>query len=215
MNIILLGAPGAGKGTHSEMLVKDLGLRHISTGDLLREEVKKASPVGLEAKGYMDKGALVPDAVVMKLLAEAISGTGKSGGFLLDGFPRNESQAEMLEKELSSAGISIDRVLYLNVSEAVVIKRLTGRRICKNCAAVYHVVNMPSRKEGICDKCGGTLYQRPDDTSGTVLRRLDVYRKETEGLINYYKAKRILKEVNADLSRDDTYALIRESLGGK
>lgn len=215
MNIILLGAPGAGKGTHSEMLVRDFGLKHISTGDLLRAELKKASPVGLEAKSYMDKGSLVPDAVVMKLLVGAIAGIKHGNGFLLDGFPRNESQAGMLQEELASRNMNIDKVLYLNVSKDVVIKRLTGRRICKSCGAVYHVLNMPPEREGVCDKCGGDLYQRPDDTEETVLRRLEVYRKETEGLINYYKARKILAEVNADLSRDDTYGLILQKLGKK
>jgi adenylate kinase len=197
------------------MLTVDFGIKHISTGDLLREELKKASPAGLEAKSYMDKGSLVPDAVVMKLLVGAVEGIKNERGFLLDGFPRNESQAGMLDKELVSRNMSIDKVIYLNVSKDVVIKRLTGRRICKSCGAVYHVVNMHPKKEGICDKCGGILYQRSDDTEQTVLRRLEVYRKETEGLINYYKARKILAEVNADLSRDDTYALILQRLGKK
>lgn len=215
MNIILLGAPGAGKGTHSEMLIRDFGLKHISTGDLLREELKKSSPAGLEAKSYMDKGSLVPDAVVMKLLVGAVEGIKNEQGFLLDGFPRNESQAGMLQKELVPRNMTIDKVIYLNVSKDVVIKRLTGRRICKSCGAVYHVINMSPKKEGICDKCGGILYQRSDDTEQTVLHRLEVYRKETEGLINYYKARKILAEVNADLSRDDTYSLILQRLGEK
>lgn len=208
MNVILLGAPGAGKGTQAETLVKDFNLKHISTGDILREEVKKGSSVGLEAKKYMDKGMLVPDEVVIKLVAGAISGFSSDQGFLLDGFPRNENQAKMLEEKLSLVNQGIDRVIYLKVSKEVVISRLSGRRICKDCGAVYHVKNIPPKKEGICDKCNGVLYQREDDSEKTVLNRLDVYKKETGGLINYYKDKNLLSEVDGDLAQEETYALM-------
>ncbi len=210
MNIVLLGAPGAGKGTQAETLVKDFNLKHISTGDILREEVKKGSPAGLEAKGYMDKGLLVSDEVVIKLVAGAISGfSSKQGqGFLLDGFPRNENQAKMLEEKLSLVNQRIDRVIFLKVSREVVISRLSGRRVCKDCGDVYHLKNIPSEKEGVCDKCAGALFQREDDSEKTVLNRLEVYKKETGGLINYYKDKNLLSEVDGDLAREETYALM-------
>ncbi|MEA3346565.1 MAG: adenylate kinase [Candidatus Auribacterota bacterium] len=208
MNVILLGAPGAGKGTQAKTLVRDFNLEHISTGDILREEVKKGSPVGLEAKKYMDKGMLVPDEVVIKLVAGTISGFSSNQGFLLDGFPRNENQAKMLEEKLSLVSQSIDRVIYLKVSKEVVISRLSGRRICKDCGAVYHVKNIPPQKEGICDKCNGVLYQREDDSEKTVLNRLEVYKKETGGLINYYKDKNLLSEVDGDLAQEETYGLM-------
>ena len=208
MNIILLGAPGAGKGTQAKTLVRDFNLKHISTGDILREEVKKGSPAGLEAKKYMEKGMLVPDEFVIQLVAGAISGFSSNQGFLLDGFPRNENQAETLEEKLSLVNRSIDRVIYLKVSMEVVISRLSGRRICKDCGAVYHLKNIPPQKEGICDKCSGVLYQREDDSEKTVLNRLEVYKKETGGLINYYKDKNLLLEVNGDLEQGKTYALI-------
>ena len=212
MNIILLGAPGAGKGTQAKTLVKDFNLKHISTGDILREEVKKGSPVGLEAKEYMDKGLLVPDEVVIKLVAGAISGFGSRQGFLLDGFPRNENQAKMLEEKLCLVNRSINRVIYLKVSKEVVISRLSGRRICKDCGAVYHLKNIPPKKEGICDKCSGVLYQREDDSEKTVLNRLEVYKKETGGLINYYKDKNLLSEVDGDLAQEGTYALMLKEI---
>lgn len=198
MQLIFLGPPGAGKGTQAEVLSKDLGILHISTGDMLRAAVKANSPVGLRAKAFMDKGELVPDEVVIELVLERISKEDAKKGFILDGFPRTKVQATKLDAALSKIK-PIDLVIYFETSEATVISRLSGRRLCKNCGANYHAINIPPKKENICDKCSSELYQRTDDLPETVKNRLVVYNRQTKDLIDYYKEKKNLRTVSGDL----------------
>jgi adenylate kinase len=219
MKIILLGAPGAGKGTQAGILVREYSLVHISTGDMLRAAIKEGTETGLEAKQYMDKGELVPDKVVTQLVIDRMEKPDASGGIILDGFPRTTPQAGSLDSALEDKDQSIDVVLYLRVSEDVVIQRLTGRRICPQCGGNYHVTNMPPKKEGICDNCGESLIQREDDTLETVRNRLKVYQQSTRDLIEYYREKGLLREVDGDLPAEklfkDIDALFRkEGLAG-
>ncbi|MFC1577090.1 adenylate kinase [Candidatus Omnitrophota bacterium] len=207
MRIVLLGPPGAGKGTQAETLSKKYKVSHVSTGDMLREAVASNSPIGIEAKGYMDKGELVPDDVVTKIVASRLSGDGLREGFILDGFPRTENQAKSLDEELNKQGIRIEMALYFRTSEEVSIFRLTGRRVCRVCGANFHIKNIPPKSENVCDYCGGKLIQREDDKKGTILKRLEVYKRQTRPLIDHYKAKGVLKEVNGDLE-------IKEALKG-
>ncbi len=196
MIIILLGPPGAGKGTQAKVLVDRLKIPHISTGDLLRQNVKNNTPFGVEAKGYMEKGELVPDSLVNDMLMSRIKADDTKNGLILDGYPRNIAQAQILEGKLDkSDGIY---VVYLQTSEPVVIQRLSGRRVCTKCGANFHVKNMPPKKEGICDLCGGALYQRPDDCESTIKRRLDVYLKETASVVDYYDKSGMLYRISAD-----------------
>ncbi|MCM8780274.1 MAG: adenylate kinase [Candidatus Omnitrophica bacterium] len=203
MRIILLGPPGAGKGTQAKTLSKELALPHISTGDILRQEVKNNTPLGLEARAYMDKGALVPDSLVISMLKARIAAADAKEGFILDGFPRNLSQAKALDEMLAKENMAIDRVFYLDASEAVIIQRLSGRRICAKCGAIFHIQNMPPKIAGICDKCKGELYQRSDDREETIRHRLEVYLQETASLIDYYKKQKRLSSVNADRQAED------------
>ena len=203
MKLILLGPPGAGKGTQSVELCKRYGVPHISTGDILRQSVKAGLPLGLKAKSYMDKGELVPDEVVIGIVAERLKDKDTEKGFILDGFPRTVKQAIGLDEALKNIRSGIDMVIYFQTSSKVAIERLTGRRVCKNCGFNYHIKNMPPKKEGICDKCGGALYQRPDDNEATVLNRLKVYEDQTKPLVDYYSAKGILKKVSGDLGVND------------
>ncbi len=194
MNLIFLGPPGVGKGTVAKLLLKDLAIPQISTGDLLREAVKENSPLGKEAKSYMDSGKLVPDNLVIDLIKKRISNEDCKKGFILDGFPRTIPQAESLEIN----NIKIDKVLNFIASKKTIIERLSGRRICKNCNAIYHIKNIPPKKEGVCDKCGGKLIQRDDDKPEAIERRLEVYKKQTEPLIEYYKKKGILVDIDTE-----------------
>jgi adenylate kinase len=194
--VILLGPPGAGKGTQAKVLIEKLKIPHISTGDILRQNVKQNSPFGIQAKGYMEKGELVPDALVNDMLLARIKGPDTKKGFILDGYPRNIAQAQILEGKLdSSDGVY---VVYLETSEPVVIQRLSGRRVCSKCGANFHLKNMPPKKEGICNICGGALFQRPDDCEETIKRRLDVYLKETASVVDYYDKKEMLYRISAD-----------------
>jgi len=206
MKLILLGPPGAGKGTLAEMLEERKGLSHISTGDLLRKEVKENTSLGKEAKRFMDKGLLVPDTLVVDVLKKNLN---LGRGFVLDGFPRNINQAEMLEEN----GIDIDLAINLRVRDSTVISRLSGRRICSKCGKIYHLVNMPPQKRGICDICGGVLFQREDDKEDVIRRRLEVYRKENEGVIGYYADRLKLKEVDANAEAEETYKRLIEVIG--
>jgi len=199
MKLVLLGPPGAGKGTQSVILAKQYGVPHISTGDILRESVKKGASLGLKAKSYMDKGELVPDDVVIGIVAERLKLPDCKSGFILDGFPRTLKQAEGLDEALKNIASDIDLVLYFETSERVAITRLTGRRVCRKCGFNYHVKNIPPKSEGVCDKCGGELFQRPDDTEKTVRNRLVVYEQQTKPLIAYYEKKGVLKKVSGDL----------------
>ncbi|MDD5437158.1 MAG: adenylate kinase [Candidatus Omnitrophica bacterium] len=210
MKLILLGPPGAGKGTQSVELSKRYGLPHISTGDILRESVKAGAPLGVKAKTYMDKGELVPDEVVIGIVAERLKGSDTKKGFILDGFPRTVKQAAGLDKALKSILSGIDIVIYFQTSNKVAIERLTGRRVCKKCGFNYHVKNMPPKKDGVCDRCGASLYQRPDDNEATVLNRLKVYEEQTKPLVEYYAKQGILKTVSGDLGVADLFRVLSQ-----
>lgn len=192
MNIIMLGAPGAGKGTMSKKLVDKYNIPQISTGDLLRESVKNQTELGIKAKEYMDAGDLVPDELVLGLLKERIARDDCKEGFILDGFPRTIPQAEALDAN----EVKIDNVINLKVTEDIILDRMTGRRTCKACGAIYHVTNIPPKVEGVCDKCDGELFQRADDKEETVLERLKVYGEKTAPLIDFYSSKEILSDVD-------------------
>ncbi len=196
MNLILLGPPGAGKGTQAKMLVETYGIPQISTGDMLREAVKNQTQLGLEAKKYMDAGQLVPDEVVIGLVKERLGRDDCAQGFMLDGFPRTVPQAEALDKVLAEMDKAIDHVISIEVPNEELLKRLTGRRTCRNCGQGYHVVFDPPKKDGVCDKCGGELYQRDDDNEATVANRLKVYEESTKPLIDYYQAKGLLRPID-------------------
>ena len=209
MKIILLGAPGAGKGTQAEIISRKLGIPTISTGNILRAAVKNGTPVGLEAKHFMDAGKLVPDEVIIGIIEERLAEPDCQKGFILDGVPRTIAQAEALERH----GIRFDAVLSLEISDEVITARLTGRRTCHACGAPYHVTAAPSRQEGVCDKCGGKLEQRKDDQPDTVKHRLEVYHSETEPLKDYYQAHGVLKSVPDLGGIEETNAEIMELLG--
>jgi len=198
MKIVLLGAPGAGKGTHAKRLSQELQIPHISTGDLLRSNVAAKSALGMEAKEYMNKGLLVPDALVTKMLTERFKQSDVKTGFLLDGYPRTMNQAKTLDEILSGLKMSIDYALNLDVSDQVVVQRLSGRLVCRKCGANFHRVNMPPKQAGKCDACGGELYQRDDDKEETIKNRLAVYKKEVSALLEYYQAQKKLRIVSAD-----------------
>ena len=191
MKIILLGAPGAGKGTQAEIISKKLGIPTISTGNILRAAVKAGTPIGLEAKSYMDAGKLVPDEVIIGIIQERLAESDCANGFILDGVPRTIAQAEALDAH----GIHFDAVLSLEIADSVIEARMTGRRTCHTCGATYHIVAAPPKQEGICDKCGGELEQRKDDQPETVKHRLEVYHNETEPRKDYYQAHGVLMSV--------------------
>ncbi|OGX40418.1 MAG: adenylate kinase [Omnitrophica WOR_2 bacterium RIFCSPLOWO2_01_FULL_41_12] len=198
MRIILLGPPGAGKGTQAISLAEEFNLPHISTGDLLRQNVKKSTQLGLRAQDFMNKGLLVPDELVTDMLAQRFKDPDIKNGFILDGFPRNIHQAKTLDNILKEANTGIDAVIYLDTSEKVIIQRLSGRLVCKNCGQNFHKTNMPPKADNLCDKCGGQLYQRQDDKEATIMARLEVYRKEVSTLIEYYEEKQKLYRILAD-----------------
>lgn len=216
MNVILLGPPGAGKGTQAEGIVKKFGLVHISTGDMLRAAVKAGTEMGLKAQEYMTAGALVPDEVVIGIVRDRIAEPDVTEkGFLLDGFPRTVVQAEELDKVLSSLSRGIDAVINIVVPDEELLNRLTGRRICKSCQKPYHVMFKPPKTEGVCDDCGGELYQRADDTVETVKNRLDVYHNQTAPLIDYYKNQSILVDIEGTKTVDEVFADIENALKAK
>jgi adenylate kinase len=196
--IIFLGAPGAGKGTQAAELARELGLVHIATGDLFRQALERGTELGLKAKSYMEKGVLVPNQVTISMVGERLSESDCAGGAILDGFPRNLEQAEALDKALSQEGKAIDRVIYIKVSREELLNRLSGRWICHRCQAPCHATDSPPRVWGICDKCGGELYQRPDDNEVSVKKRLEVYSAETALLIDYYKQGGKLLEIDGE-----------------
>jgi len=198
VNLLIMGPPGAGKGTQAETLVKELGITHISTGDMFRSAIKEGTEMGIKAKEYMDKGELVPDYVVVGMVKERLSRPESTGGFLLDGFPRNVVQAEALDETLKTIGIKLDSVINIVVPRDKLVNRLTGRRICRSCGSSYHVQFKKPRVEGICDNCGGELYQRSDDNDTAVNNRLYVYEASTRSLIDYYAKRGLLRNINGD-----------------
>jgi len=202
LRIILLGPPGAGKGTQAKVLCKQLNLAHISTGDLLRQNVSNATPLGKQAKTYMEKGLLVPDDLVTQMVVDKITSPEVKNRFLLDGYPRNLKQAETLDSILKSKAMDIDSVIDLDASQEVIIQRLSGRLVCSKCNFNFHVTNMPPKSAMICDNCGAKLYQRTDDNPETIKKRLEVYKKESSSLIKYYKDKGKLYRVCADDEQD-------------
>ena len=205
MRLVLLGAPGAGKGTQAKKLIEKYSIPQISTGDILRKAVTDGTPLGKEAKSYMDKGELVPDSVVIGLVKERLAKGDCQKGFILDGFPRNTSQAQTLDGVLAMMNTPITVALSVDVDKDDLMKRLTGRRTCKKCQQMYNVYFSPSKKDGVCDKCGGELFQRDDDKEATIKNRLDVYDKSTAPLIEYYKKKGILKSVMGVGSIDEIF----------
>ncbi|MFO8058806.1 MAG: adenylate kinase [bacterium] len=195
MNIIMLGPPGSGKGTQAQEIIEKYGIPQVSTGDLLREAVKNQTELGKQAKEYMDAGKLVPDDVVVGMVKERLQKDDCKKGFILDGFPRTVPQAESLDTTLSEVGKKIDKVLSIEVPDSEVVERLSGRRTCENCGTMYHVKFNPPKKEGVCDKCGGKLYQRDDDNEETIKNRLQVYHDQTSPLKDYYANKGLVREI--------------------
>ncbi|SEN61241.1 adenylate kinase [Lihuaxuella thermophila] len=215
MNIVLMGLPGAGKGTQAARIVDELNIPHISTGDMFRAAVKEETPLGLEAKSYMDQGQLVPDRVTIGIVRERLGKDDCANGFLLDGFPRTVPQAEALDELTKDLGRELDHVIYIEVDEDELLKRLTGRRICRDCGATYHVLFAPPKVERVCDRCGGELYQRDDDRVETVANRLKVNMEQTEKLLQYYQKTGKLHRVDGkqpiEHVTDSILSLIRGS----
>ncbi|MBP8911182.1 MAG: adenylate kinase [Phycisphaerae bacterium] len=212
MRIVLLGAPGAGKGTHCKRIADRYGILHLSSGDILRRERAAGSELGKKAQTYMDAGALVPDDLIVEMMSQAMKNA--SSGFVLDGFPRTVNQAQVLDKALAVKGGGIDVVMNLLVDDGIVVSRITGRRSCPKCGAVYHVKNMPPRVEGICDKDGAYLVQRPDDTEEVVRNRLETYYRQTKPVVDYYKASRAVDDVDAGGDPDVVAQVIFRKLDG-
>ena len=212
-NVILLGPPGAGKGTQAGRIVAEYGIPHISTGDILRSAVKNRTQMGLEAKKFMDAGELVPDSVVIGIVKDRLQEPDTAKGFLMDGFPRTIPQAEALDVALDALDRGITKVVVILVDEEDLVRRLTGRRICRSCQAPFHVMFNKPQVEGVCDKCGGELYQRDDDSEATVRNRLDVYRNQTEPLIDYYDKAGVVARIDGAQTPDAVYEDIRMALG--
>jgi adenylate kinase len=216
MIIVLLGAPGAGKGTLAAALKDQLGVHHISTGDLIRAEIKGGTPIGLEIKRYVESGGLVPDEVVTRMIEGVIKTTASDKkGYMFDGFPRTSAQAQDLDKILAANHLAIDFALYMEASLEIVLQRLTGRRGCKKCGALYHTTNMPSKTAGICDKCGGDLFQRADDNEETIRKRMTVYTESTMPIIDFYKSQGKLRAINADSGADEVKKALLKILNGQ
>jgi adenylate kinase len=213
MRIVLLGPPGAGKGTQAKSIADKYCIPHISTGDIFRENIRNMTPLGVEAKKYIDKGLLVPDEVTVAIVRDRIKKDDCVRGFLLDGFPRTVEQADALSSSLKEAGLKIDFVININVEKEELIDRLTGRRVCASCGAGYHVKFIPPAKEGICDKCGGELIQRNDDKIETVASRLEVYERQTAPLIDYYSKRGLLYTVDGKQEIDKVFQDICDILG--
>lgn len=212
MRIVLLGPPGAGKGTQAVRLVEKYNIPHISTGDIFRKNLKEKTKLGLKAKEYMDKGLLVPDELVVDIVKSRLMEDDCQKGFLLDGFPRTVEQADALEAELSKLGLKLDGVINIEVKDEILIDRLTGRLVCRKCGATYHSKYNKPKQEDVCDVCGGELYTRDDDKVETVKNRLDVYKNQTQPLIDYYTKKGMLKTINGEADTDTVFAKICEVL---
>jgi adenylate kinase len=213
MRIAFLGPPGAGKGTQARELARQWGVPQIATGDMLREAVAAGTPLGREARRYMDQGALVPDDVVVGVMRERLAQADTRPGFILDGFPRTIAQAEALAQMLKELDQDLRAVVYFDVAEAELLRRLTGRRVCRQCGASFHLVAAPPRRPGICDRCGGELYQREDDSEATVAHRLGVYARQTAPLLDYYRDRSLLRPIAAAGTMEAVEAEIRRAVG--
>ena len=213
LRAVLLGPPGAGKGTQAVRLVEKYEIPHISTGDIFRKNIKEGTELGKKEQEYMNAGALVPDELVVDLVKDRLQQDDCKNGFLLDGFPRTIFQAEKLDEFLSESNLKMDIVINLKVEKEALIKRLTGRRVCKDCGASYHIVNIPPKKEGVCDICGGELIQRKDDNIETVENRINVYEEQTAPLIGYYKEAGSLVDFDGEASLDEVFDAIVQAIG--
>jgi adenylate kinase len=213
VRVIFLGPPGAGKGTQAQALASEWGVPHVATGDMLREAVAAKTQRGLEAKRYMDAGSLVPDDVVIGLVGERLAQPDAKTGVVLDGFPRTVTQAEALDALLARTGLTLDRVVFFDVSRDELLRRLTGRRICRACGRAFHLVSAPPKVPGKCDACGGELYQRTDDSEATVATRLGVYEKQTAPLLDYYRGRKLLVEVPGEGPVNEVANAIRRATG--
>ena len=213
MKIVMLGAPGAGKGTQAKMIAEKFGIPHISTGDIFRANIKNGTDLGKKAKEYMDKGQLVPDELTVEILLDRVANDDCKNGYVLDGFPRTIPQAEVLDTELTKLGEKIDYAINVEVPDENIIKRMSGRRACLSCGATYHIEHVPPKKEGICDKCGSELVLRDDDKEETVKNRLNVYHQQTQPLIDFYNNKKVLKEVDGTVDMKDVFKAITDILG--
>jgi adenylate kinase len=200
--IIFLGPPGAGKGTHAKEISSILNIPHISTGDIFRDAIKNQTELGMKVKEFLDSGKLVPDELVWEVVKDRLNAEDCKNGFILDGFPRTILQAELLDKYLKEKNADL-KVIYLDASDDLVIKRLSSRRVCKNCGAIYNLISMPPKKDGICDICGGELYQRSDDYPDVIKKRLETYYKETQPLIDYYKNRGVMYTISAEKDREE------------
>ena len=214
MNLLIIGAPGAGKGTVSDRIINDYELVHVSTGDMLREAVKNGTPVGLQAQGYMNRGELVPDELIHEIIVERLSRDDVDAGFLFDGYPRTKNQAVDLDEILKQLGKKVDCVIDLEIDDEDLMKRNTGRRLCPDCGEIYNLYYRPSEKEGICDKCGGSLIQRKDDNPDSLKVRLEEYHKTTQPVIEYYEEMGIVRHIDASKSKDEVYEDTRNILEG-
>ena len=214
MNLLIIGAPGAGKGTVSDRIINDYELVHVSTGDMLREAVKNGTPVGLQAQGYMNRGELVPDEVIHDIIVERLSRDDVDAGFLFDGYPRTKNQAIDLDEILKHLDKKVDCVIDLDIDDEDLIKRITGRRLCPDCGEIYNIYYKPSKVEGVCDKCGGTLIQRKDDNPDSLKVRLEEYHKNTQPVIEYYEEMDIVRHVDASMSKDEVYDSVKDILEG-
>ena len=212
MIIVLFGPPGAGKGTQAERISREMGIPHIATGDMFREAVAKGTELGRKAQEYMRRGELVPDEIVNEMVRERISMPDCSKGFILDGYPRTVNQAKALDEMLAEMGRKVDVVLNLSVSDDEVVKRLSYRRICRRCGAIYHLINNPPRREGVCDRCGGELYQREDDREEVIRRRLRVYYEQTEPVLRYYAERGILRDIDGNGTVDEVWERVKKAL---
>ena len=213
MKIIMLGAPGAGKGTQAKMIADKYGVPHVSTGDIFRANIKNGTELGMEAKKYMDQGLLVPDELTVRILLDRVAQDDCKNGYVLDGFPRTIPQVEVLDSELTKLGDHIDYAINVDVPDENIVKRMSGRRACLTCGATYHIEHVPPKKEGICDVCGSELVLRDDDKPETVKNRLNVYHEQTQPLIDFYTEKGVLKTVDGTVPMEEVFAAITAILG--